>query len=169
MSLGAAAATSSVDNVFPSCNPTGFTLACQPHGGSFSAFPGKYTLALKIGDRTFDDKVTINYMTRHPGMLNSAEVLAGEFYSPEAKLFSPLISGRIVLTSVPPNHDAGFEMAFEISVIENARRYRVYFTVIGSSLKSCKNEGVAYLDAAKTKVMGTFTMTKDTTDCSCGL
>ncbi len=155
-----------VDDVYPSCGPTGITKACEPNGGSFSAFPGKYTMALTIGSRTFQDKVRIGYITRHPGMMNFAEVISGDFSSPEAKLYSPLINGKISLAAGGSSIFDRTQMSFEIRVTEDGNKFSVYFTATGTGT-ACSLTGTAYSDAAKTIVFGTFVMTKDTPDCDC--
>lgn len=152
-----------IDEISPSCSPTGIKEACKPDGGSFSGFPGKYTLALKIQDRVFNDKLDIEYITRHPGMLNLAEVFSGTFSSPEANILAPIRNGKLM--SVPN----GFEMAFDILVNENGKKYYVFFHVKGNFSNSCSSNGVAYLDLARSQVLGKFTLTKETPDCLCGI
>lgn len=151
-----------IDEISPSCSPTGITKACTPGGGSFASFPGKYTLALKIGEHLFQDRLSIDFITRHPGMLNFTEVFSGRFHSPEANFEAPIRDGKLMSTFGP-----GFELAFHILVKENGKKYYVYFHVKSNAAQPCSSEGVAYLDPARTQVLGKFTMTKDTADCDC--
>lgn len=162
------AAEHSIDDVSPSCSPTGFTKACQPGGGFFGAFPGEYNLALKIGDRLFNDKLKIAYITRHPGMMNFAEVIAGQFSSPEAKLYAPIRNGKIMVAKSVSGSFSAYEMAFDVLINENNKKYTVYFHIKGNSMNPCTaQEGVAYLDPVRTQILGKFIMTKNTNDCAC--
>ncbi len=124
-------------------------------------------MALTIGSRTFQDRVTISYITRHPGMANLAEVIAGEFSSPEANLYSPLINGKFA-SGLDFRTFNAVNMSFEIRVTEHGKKFSVFFSGRSESGTACSIVGTAFANVEKTKVFGTFVMTKDTADCDCG-
>lgn len=154
----------SIDQVTPICAPGGITTACQP-GGFFSAFPGRYTVHLKIGERRFQDGLEITYITRHPGMLGFAEVVAGYFSVPSANYLGAIQDGKIVLDV---RTGQSFQLSFRILMRENGQSFPVYFDYLGPNVENaCGGDGTAYLDQARTQILGTFTLTKQAGECGC--
>lgn len=160
------AGASDIDNYMPSCAPVGITKACDP-SSQFAAFPGRYNFYLKVGEQVFVNQLEINYITRHPGMLSMAEVVAGFLSVPSVPFMGPLQNGKIGMVSVPVSQ--GFEISFEVRMKEKDRTFPIYYYLKGPKVNdACVNHGAAYLDAARTQLLGTLTMVKTTPDCRCG-
>lgn len=132
------------------------TQACQAGGGFFTAYPGSYTVKLKIGSHTFLDELVISAITRKPGMANAVESFKGTYTVPG--IFSTeVLNGRLGI--IPHKH----ELSFKILATENGESYPVYFQATGDA---CLMTGEAFSPTPEQK-MGTFEMMKSTSDCQC--
>lgn len=146
-------------------NPRVITEACQPGGGTFNSFPGAYTVHLQIGQRLFQDQLLITSMSRSPGMLNFKESLRGKFTVPgvfQSDIYDGIVTGYNEL-----------DVSFRIEANENGQTYPVFFTAKSDKLDLCTVTGQAYILKANSdsqkELMGTFRLTKNTPDCTCGL
>jgi len=148
--------------------PKEITKACQPGGGFFRAFPGDYTVRLKIGERVFLDGLSITRMTRSPGMGNGQERFQGTFTA--TGIFTAPIEEGIIGKVVRSERNGVFydnELSFKITAKEGGREYPVFFKARGEeNAEACLLRGHAY-SPTPDKHFGTMAIMKNTPDCTC--
>lgn len=138
------------------------TKACQSDGGTFTAFPGVYTLKMKIGNKEFLDKLNITSITRGPGLLNSKENFKGEFTV--VGVFTAQVEEGTLQYGIWADQNY---LDFKIMASEGGQSYPVYFRAIGHRKdQACSLIGKAY-SPTRDQEMGNFVITKDTHDCIC--
>lgn len=132
--------------------------ACGQNGIFFAAFPGSYTVKMKIGNSEFLDKLNITSIHHVLGSLKAR--FEGDFTVVGA--FTARVDDGILQYGAWAGQ---YHLYFKITARENGQSFPVYFTA-ASENGACLLKGKAY-SPTPDQEMGSFVMTKDTGDCLC--